>query len=196
MKIIKCLLIILTIMIISINGLAVSKCKEPNRFRLDQIYLEGIQENRELIYSGIGHYPTIQKLYSHLIVNASEWSHDPHRLYDGQQACVRSNTTAWDRDEHEHSTCPYHFVLFTRNDRYPYESQHAVCNPCRSCIHMNSSLENPRCAPDYILRPVLVRSAVCGAHGHWNWMFKFERVPVMCSCKSFVVYNGGKLASH
>lgn len=170
-------------------------CRETSRSRLDQLLLEGIRDHMKLILEGIEIYPSVQRAHANLTVNATELDDAgvTRISVDGQVKCWRSNATAWDVNRHELSTCPYHFELFRRVDRYPFDTVQAVCNPCPTCNHVsNASLDNPRCGPDYVVRPVLIRSSSCNApHNHWSWQFRFERVPAFCSCKNFVVYNGG-----
>lgn len=171
-----------------------TKCKDPSVERLNDILLAGIMDHFSLFLDArIDYFPYWHlKKYAHLIVNAtSELPRDVQ--INGVELCSRINSTAWDLEQNEHSTCPYVFATFKRADRYPHEISYAVCNKCSSCLFVNETLRDPRCAPDYILRPVLVRSnAGCTVSGHSIWMFRFERVPFSCSCKTFAIYNRRK----
>ena len=126
------------------------------------------------------YYPPSQLKYEKIIVDSTE-NLKTGTVY-GNTECSMRKQFLFKSDEY--SLCPHNFVEVERNDRYPFRIIHAVCN-CKKCLDPNSDnnlIENTKCLPNYILKPVLIKNG-CLENGYYDWKIALEYVPISCSCK-------------
>jgi len=87
------------------------------------------------------------------------------------------------------TVCPWHWVVISRVDRYPFELPIAQCN-CNECqartLFDLDRVRKSSCNQNYSLRPVLLRELSVDDDQE-VWIFSLEKVPVSCSCS--VMFN-------
>lgn len=159
-------------------------CRDPSTDELDNILSYNYKLNIDKIKEGIKLYPPVQKKYERFLLKPSELVNNINTTGTlGDTSCTQGEQTVW--YPYEIAVCPYHFVDIVRDDRYPFNIKHAVCN-CKNCIGFKSKISN--CVPTFIASPVLSRSD-CMSDGFFEWKYSMEFVPVSCSCKHFLIID-------
>jgi hypothetical protein len=154
--------------------LAFSYCKDPSIEQLDNLLVENYKHVLKNIKEGIDIYPFVQEKHKNLILDASKNVFITNQTH-GDTACSKIQTT-W--HQYEVSTCPHHYVDVLRQDRYPYQIKHAICN-CVKCLGIKSLFS--RCVPINVAKPVLLKNS-CRANGIFEWRFAMELIPIGCNC--------------
>lgn len=81
------------------------------------------------------------------------------------------------------SICPWHWLIDTREDRYPFKRPLAKCN-CNNCqaktIYDSEIQRLSSCKAVNSIMPVLIRSSV--VNDTEKWFFNLEEVPTSCVC--------------
>ena len=83
------------------------------------------------------------------------------------------------------SICPWYWLIYKRQDRYPFHLPIAKCN-CVNCqaktIFDSDRQKRSRCNLNYNLLPVLIKESINQSNEEEIWTFGLEEVPSSCYC--------------
>lgn len=133
--------------------------------------------------------PEIQDKLNEKIIKYNPNSGSVVRKY-GTESCellslLRSDDTSNKNKEYKSvQVCPWHYVLSTREDRYPYMRVNAVCN-CKNCLAKTvfdlDAKKFSTCQQQFTLMPSLIKEQASPTDEP-KWVFAMEEVATSCTC--------------